>query len=1098
MSIIKKSISVVLSLLLILGSCLIVAVAKENETVAETLIGVPNGYIAIYTKDDLDNIRNNLRGHYILMNDIVFDDSDFVESGEYWNEGNLWLPIGHDSYSKFSGVLDGNGFSIINLRMNVKTVEYGYFGLFSSCAGIIKNLSIKNADITVSGKESSIFVGGFAGELFAYSDSENSGLIENCFFEGNITATSDNYFTDVGGIVGTASTDTQIIDCHNYGTIKSQLDAGGIVSENHGLVSKCSNNGEIILLNSDSVYTSGSGGICARNNNTIEYCYNVGNITSYANYGYDGGIAGENRALLTDCYNTGTISGSSVGGIIGDSAYGTTQQCYNVGTLEGSTHEGGIVAFVFWGTVDNCYYLQGNTGLGDSISDYDLQTQAPLSYLDFEDIWEFVEGNVYKYPTLKNNSQYVFADEEYQGGLGTEENPYLIASTNQLYNVRDNLTANFKLVRNIVFTPKDFSEEGSYYNNGKGWEPIGTSETSVFSGIFDGNGFSISGLEINIVTTEIASVGLFGYCSGSIKNLTIEDSNYKLVVDGKDYGRFYAGGIVGYQNGGEIINCISSVNVSAKTSNDYYNYYPYAGGIVGFVYDANIQLCENEGNICVSPVSSSQGGGIAGGSDRYVTIINCLNKGMVDGGENAGGIVGNAHDTELIKNCANIGSVVGSLRAGGICGYSWYEFSIQCCYNTGNVLAASTVTTNSTEAHAYAGGIVGESHSGTIMNCFNSGIVEATTVRLSAHGGGIAGRTSSDIYYCYNVGLINSTDYATGICGSSDSMNGGSLNNCYYLDNCERGFYGGICNEITKCSEEQMKDFTTYAYFDFNNIWTMLGREDYPYPELVGVPFVLPENFHKHSYSSNVTAPTCTENGYTTYTCECGDTYVADYVDATGHSHTAEVTTPATHKATGVMTYTCHCGDTYTETIDKIAEHNHTAVVTAPTCEDQGYTTYTCVCGDSYVADYVDAKGHTAGEWVVTKPATSTQSGTKTQSCTVCGSVLNTQTIPAYGKVNSVSVSNVSLVYKSSTTLNPQISADAGVKYTVSYSSSNPSVASVDANGKITTKDTGSATITVTVTDEFGNTVSDTCNVEVKYNWWQWIIVIVLFGWIWY
>ena len=178
--------------------------------------------------------------------------------------------------------------------------------------------------------------------------------------------------------------------------------------------------------------------------------------------------------------------------------------------------------------------------------------------------------------------------------------------------------------------------------------------------------------------------------------------------------------------------------------------------------------------------------------------------------------------------------------------------------------------------------------------------------------------------------------------------------------------------------------------------------------------------------------------------------------------------------------------------------HSYSKVITAPTCTDKGYTTYTCECGDSFVDNYVDAKGHTAGEWIVTKPATSTQSGTKTQSCTVCGTVLNTQTIPAYGKVNSVSVSNVSLDYKSSTTLNPQISADAGVKYTVAYSSSNPSVASVDANGKITTKDTGSATITVTVTDEFGNTVSDTCNVEVKYNWWQWILVIVLFGWIWY
>ncbi|MBQ5592349.1 MAG: bacterial Ig-like domain-containing protein [Clostridia bacterium] len=102
------------------------------------------------------------------------------------------------------------------------------------------------------------------------------------------------------------------------------------------------------------------------------------------------------------------------------------------------------------------------------------------------------------------------------------------------------------------------------------------------------------------------------------------------------------------------------------------------------------------------------------------------------------------------------------------------------------------------------------------------------------------------------------------------------------------------------------------------------------------------------------------------------------------------------------------------------------------------------------------------------------------------------------GKVNSVSVSDTSLAYKATTTITPTISADAGVEYTVTYSSSNPSVASVDENGKVTTGKTGSATITVTVTDEYGNTVTDTCDVSVNYNWWQWIIVIVLFGWIWY
>ncbi len=102
------------------------------------------------------------------------------------------------------------------------------------------------------------------------------------------------------------------------------------------------------------------------------------------------------------------------------------------------------------------------------------------------------------------------------------------------------------------------------------------------------------------------------------------------------------------------------------------------------------------------------------------------------------------------------------------------------------------------------------------------------------------------------------------------------------------------------------------------------------------------------------------------------------------------------------------------------------------------------------------------------------------------------------GKVNSVSINDISMNYKDSAAITPTINADAGVKYTVSYSSSNNDVVSVDANGRVTTNGTGSATITVTVTDEYGNTVTDTNNVNVSYKWWQWIIVIVLFGWIWY
>lgn len=103
-------------------------------------------------------------------------------------------------------------------------------------------------------------------------------------------------------------------------------------------------------------------------------------------------------------------------------------------------------------------------------------------------------------------------------------------------------------------------------------------------------------------------------------------------------------------------------------------------------------------------------------------------------------------------------------------------------------------------------------------------------------------------------------------------------------------------------------------------------------------------------------------------------------------------------------------------------------------------------------------------------------------------------------KVNSVSIDDISLNYKKSTTLKPQIDADNGVKYTVKYSSSNTKVATVDKNGKVTAtkRGSGSATITCTVTDEYGNTVTDTCKVSVKLSFGQILITYILFGWIWY
>ena len=153
---------------------------------------------------------------------------------------------------------------------------------------------------------------------------------------------------------------------------------------------------------------------------------------------------------------------------------------------------------------------------------------------------------------------------------------------------------------------------------------------------------------------------------------------------------------------------------------------------------------------------------------------------------------------------------------------------------------------------------------------------------------------------------------------------------------------------------------------------------------------------HTHSYKDVVTAPTCTEKGYTTHTCACGDSYVDTYVDALGHAwDNGKVTKEPTETETGVKTFTCtRCGETRTETMPVIPHvHSYKAVVTAPTCTEKGYTTHTCACGDSYVDTYVDALGHAWDNGKVTKPATETEDGVKTFTCTRCGET-KTETIP--------------------------------------------------------------------------------------------------------
>lgn len=97
---------------------------------------VPAGWTGIYTQADLLNMRNNLNGKYILMNDIAFI--------------GTWEPIGNET-EEFKGYFNGNGYTITNLKVSGTS---GYLGMFGRTAGGtgITNINLKNYTVTGSGE----------------------------------------------------------------------------------------------------------------------------------------------------------------------------------------------------------------------------------------------------------------------------------------------------------------------------------------------------------------------------------------------------------------------------------------------------------------------------------------------------------------------------------------------------------------------------------------------------------------------------------------------------------------------------------------------------------------------------------------------------------------------------------------------------------------------------------------------------------------------------------------------------------------------------------------------------------------------------------
>lgn len=311
-------------------------------------------------------------------------------------------------------------------------------------------------------------------------------------------------------------------------------------------------------------------------------------------------------------------------------------------------------------------------------------------------------------------------------GEGTAESPYQISNAEELYwfaglvngdasvcdyneetnptGVKQNTAACATLMNNIVVNKNVLNTNGEPNSDTfTQWTPIGNSYQNRYTGKFDGDNHTVSGLYFNNTNAEM--VGLFGYVEsgGKISNVGVVDSYFNFKMLG--------GGICG-NNRGEIKNCTNSGTVYG--SNDYNN----VGGVCGFNV-GSIEKCYNLGTVS----GSMYVGGVCGANKNQATIgtiTNCFNAGIVNGNNVAGGVCGMSEGT--ITNCFNAGNVKANMSVvGGVCGDKGFN--------------ATAIITNCYYLRGTAkGGIYGKDESGSAEPMFLEQFESGEVAYLLAEG----------------------------------------------------------------------------------------------------------------------------------------------------------------------------------------------------------------------------------------------------------------------------------------------------------------------------------------------------------------------------
>lgn len=397
------------------------------------------------------------------------------------------------------------------------------------------------------------------------------------------------------------------------------------------------------------------------------------------------------------------------------------------------------------------------------------------------------------------------AADGFAGGTGTEEDPYQIATAEQLAYLAQSVNGGttyqgkyIKLTADIVLN-NTVSENWTL--TAKKWTPIGTytdnTTNAPFSGIFDGGSHTISGLYIYALsgTTWMSYQGLFGYTyNAEFKDVTIANAD----ITGADY----IGALVGYayyfvENADAAYTLSGCIVKDSSVIGDV-----CVGGLVGMGYrdvqgNYNAQASLSFAiDSCMAEESSVLGvrnvGGIIGDMGKnvssnkyattYATITDCMNSGSIStiGSAYVGGIVGFCNSDAAFTDCTNSGNVASDASTydlpstGGVVGFCNFTVTFTNCTNSG------AISTASSESSSYTGGIVGNCESAAaFIECKNNGDVSSTS-SYSTTAGGIAGYCKSAAVFtdCTNNSNISSTTSATlgGIVGRSTRNS--SFTNC--------------------------------------------------------------------------------------------------------------------------------------------------------------------------------------------------------------------------------------------------------------------------------------------------------------------------------